>query len=170
VNDKKQMLTMLKEEFGRWEELLAGLTEAQITAPSLPASWSIKDVVAHLMAWQQVSITRLEAARRNQEPVFPGWLAGLDPESEKALDQFNGRIYETHRAQPWSRVYQDWRDGFLRFLKLAEEIPEDELLDREKYPWLKGYALLAVLQGCYEHHHDDHLQPLLAQPWLNPGP
>jgi len=29
MNDKKQILTMLKEEFNRWEELLASLSEEQ---------------------------------------------------------------------------------------------------------------------------------------------
>lgn len=164
MNEKRQILNKLKEEFNRWEELLASLSEEQITARHLPANWSIKDVVAHLRAWQQVSIARLEAAQLNQQPEFPDWLAGMDPESERHLDQINARIHETYREQPWSRVHQDWRDGYLRFLKLGEQIPEDELMDTEKYPWLKGYALYAVLQGSYEHHHIDHLGPVLA--WL----
>lgn len=164
MNEKKQILGMLKEEFERWEALLAGLSEEQITARQLPAGLSIKDVIGHLRAWQQVSIARLEAAQRNQEPVFPDWLAGLDAESEDELDQFNARIHETYREQPWSHVHQLWKDGYLRFLELGEAIPENELMDAEKYEWLKGYNLYAVLHGSYEHHHVDHLGPLLA--WI----
>jgi hypothetical protein len=168
MNDKKQILMMLKEEFHRWEELLASLSEEEIIAPHLSSNFSIKDVMAHLRAWQQVSIARLEAAQLNQEPMLPNWLAGLDPESEEDREQFNARIYETYRQQPWSQVHQEWREGFLRFLKLGEEISEIDLLDTAKYPWLKGYALFAVLQGSYEHHHDDHLEPLLV--WFHqPG-
>src|SRR4030067_519964 len=92
------------------EHLLASLSEEQITAPHLPSNLSIKDVMAHLRAWQQVSIARLEAAQLNKEPVFPNWLSGLDPESEEDRDRFNARIYETYRQQPWSRVHQDWSD------------------------------------------------------------
>ncbi|MDQ3461110.1 MAG: ClbS/DfsB family four-helix bundle protein [Deinococcota bacterium] len=164
MNDKQQILTTLRGEFNRWEGLLAGMSEEQITSSPLSNGWSIKDLMAHLMAWQQVSIARLEAAQLHKEPVFPTWLAGSDPESEEDKDQFNARIYETYRKQSLSRVHQDWRDGFLRFLSLGEEIPENDLLDAEKYPWLKGYTLFAVLQGSYEHHHEDHLVPLLA--WL----
>lgn len=164
MNDKKQILTVLKEEFNRWEELLAGMSEAQITAPHLPSDLSIKDVIAHLRAWQQVSIARLEAALLNREPEFPKWLAGLHPESEENRDQYNDWIYQTYREQPWSSVHQVWREGFLRFLELAEAIPEKDLLDVGRYPWLEGYALSAVLQGSYGHHHEDHLEPLLV--WL----
>jgi hypothetical protein len=164
MNDKTQIISMLREEFNRWEELLASLSEEQIKVPQLPSSLSIKDVIAHLRAWQQVSIARLEAAQLNKEPVFPNWLAGLDPESDEERDQFNAKIYESYHQHPWSRVHQDWKDGFLRFLELGETIAEKDLLDPEKYPWLKGYSLLVVLQGSYEHHHNDHLEPLLA--WL----
>jgi hypothetical protein len=165
MSEKQQILKLLSEEFDRWEAQLAGLSEAQITAPVLPPYLSIKDVIAHLMAWQQVSIARLEAAQANTAPVYPGWLGGLDPESEAEIDQFNARIYETYRSQSWVRVHQDWRAGFLRLLKLGEDITEKDLMDIEKYPWLKGFALFDVLQGSYEHHHIDHLEPLLT--WLS---
>jgi hypothetical protein len=38
VNDKQRILATLRAEFYRWEELLASLSEAQITAPLLPAN------------------------------------------------------------------------------------------------------------------------------------
>ncbi len=79
--DKSQFITALGEEFNRWEELLAGMSEEQITAPHLLSNLSIKDVIAHWRAWQQVSIARLEAALLNKEPEFPQWLGGLHPES-----------------------------------------------------------------------------------------
>jgi hypothetical protein len=82
MSDKQHIPTMLREEFQRWEELLASLSEEQITAPQLPADWSIKDVIAHLMAWQQRSIARLEAALLNRAPELPKWPAELDPEPE----------------------------------------------------------------------------------------
>jgi len=72
MNGKQQILTTLREDFSRWEELLASMSEEQITAPQLPSNLSIKDVIAHLRAWQQRSIARLEAAVLNRNPSFPG--------------------------------------------------------------------------------------------------
>ena len=37
---KQHILAALSEEFNHWEELLAGMSEAQITAPQLPSNWS----------------------------------------------------------------------------------------------------------------------------------
>src|SRR6266511_215426 len=99
MNDKEQVLRMLKEEFNRWEELLTGLNKEQINVPLTPSTFSIKDTLAHLRAWQQVSIARLEAAQLDKKPVFPDWSAGLDPDAEDA-DPLNASIYEIYHQQP----------------------------------------------------------------------
>ena len=165
MSEKHHILTALREEFSRWEGLLASLGEEQITAQQLPDNWSIKDVIAHLRAWQQRSIARLEAALHNREPQYPEWPAQFDPEEEGQPHDLNAWLYTTYRDQPWSSVHRDWREGFLRFLELGAAIPENDLLDAGKYTWLEGYALFAVLQGSYEHHreHAEYLEPVIAQ-------
>src|SRR5574341_466051 len=119
MDDKQQLLRTLREEFNRWEELVGGMNEEQITAPILPSNMSIKDVIGHLRSWQQVSIARLEAAQLNREPEYPQWLAGLHPESEDNRDKYNDWIYGIYRQQSWSSVHRVWSEGFLRFLELA---------------------------------------------------
>lgn len=162
MTDKAGLLGQLNEEFERWESLLARLNEQQRVAPELGGGWSVKDVLAHLMAWQQLSIARLEAARDDREPVLPDWTDGQDPEDYEQTDVFNGRIYDTYRDQPWAVVFLLWRDGFLRFMELGTAVPETDLFDTAKYPWLNGYALADVLEGSYGHHREEHREPLEA--------
>jgi hypothetical protein len=68
---KDHILAALQEQFDSWEELLADLNEEQITAPHFDLDWSIKDVIAHLWAWQQISIARMEAGLQDRKPEFP---------------------------------------------------------------------------------------------------
>lgn len=161
MDDKAQILVAIREVFRRWEELLAGLSEVQLTTPLHPSHLSIKDVMAHLRAWQQVSIARLEAAQQDREPEFPEWLSGGHPEAEGSLDTYNERIYLANRDLPWADVYHGWKAGFLRFLALAESIPDEDLLSIGRYAWLNEYPLSAVLLGSHGHHRE-HLEPLLA--------
>jgi hypothetical protein len=165
MNEKQHILTALREEFNQWEALLASLSEAQITDPQLPENWSIKDVIAHLRAWQQRSIARLEAALLNRAPEYPAWPAQFDPEAEGEPHDLNAWLYASDRDQPWSSVHRDWREGFVRFLELAQAIPEKDLLEAGRYAWLEGYALIAVLQGSYEHHreHAEWLEPVIER-------
>ena len=142
--------------------MLATLTEAQITTPRTPSALSIKDEMAHLWAWQQVSIARLEAALRGGEPELPTWFIELDSESEDPPDRTNAWIYETNRDQPWSSVHLVWRGGFLRFLELGAALPDESIMDPGRYSWLQGYPLYRVLEGSYEHHaeHLDEIETM----------
>ena len=163
MNMKEHILTALREQFDRWDTLLASLSQEQITTPLLPSEWSVKDEIAHLWAWQQRSIARMEAALFNREPEFPVWLAGIDPEVEDHTDQVNAWIFESYRNQPWLKVYRNWNEGFRRFLESGEGVSEMDLLDSGRYPWLKGYPLAYILLASY-HHHQEHYDILLA--WL----
>ncbi len=159
MSDKAAIITRLTAVLHRWDELLVGKTEEDIIAPVRPGEWSVKDTLAHLTAWQQVSIARLDAARTGTTPVYPEWVAGADPDSDHLLHEFNARIYESAHDKPWSAVHHDWKHGFIQFLELGQAIPERDMVDANKYPWLNGHALLAVLQGSLEHHRE-HLDAL----------
>jgi hypothetical protein len=163
MNMKDHILTALREQIIRWEELLDRLNSDQIGAPLSPSNWSIKDVLSHLSAWQQRSIARLEAALSDREPVFPKWPPELDPDLEVNTDQINAWIYETHRDEAWGTVRQSWKDGFSRLLVLSERISERELMDESRYTWMEMQPLALILIGTYDHHLE-HLDKLLA--WL----
>jgi hypothetical protein len=156
---KDHILAALSEQFERWEALLASLNEAQITAPDLPSGWSIKDVIAHLMAWQQRSIARVEAARLEQKPEFPVWLPGVDPEDYDNTNQINAWIDAAYRELPWPAVHLRWKEGFKRFLVAGAQISEKDLLDSSRYPWLDGYPLANIFLATYDHHQE-HIEKL----------
>jgi len=159
MNMKDHILAALREQFESWEELLANLSEKQIATPRFDLDWSIKDVMAHLWGWQQISIARMEVGLQNREPEFPKWVTELGKIWEEDANQTNARIYELNHEKSWAEIHQNWRSGFLRFLEIGEKIPERDLLDGDKYPWLKGYSLAFILVASYEHHQE-HLEKL----------
>ena len=163
MNLKGHILAALREQFDSWEELLASLSEEQVTTPHFDFDWSIKDVIAHLWAWQQISIARMEAGAHNREPEFPKWIVESIKNWEEDADQVNALTFERNHNKPWSEIYQNWRDGFLQFLELGDAISERNLLDTDRYTWLKGYSLAFILVASYDHHQE-HLEKLID--WL----
>lgn len=164
MQDKAEIIALLRAEFDRWETLLSSLTEAQIHTPLAPSHWTIKDLMAHLRAWQQRTVARMEAGLYDREPAFPAWPEDLDPNAED-VDQINAWIYDQHRDEAWAAVHQNWRETFQRVIELAEAVPENVLLEPGRYAWLWGKPLAFVLTATHEHHHIDHYEPLLA--WLH---
>jgi hypothetical protein len=159
MKEKDKIIQGIKDIYHRWEVLLASLDEEQIIRQDSLSEMSIKDVIVHLYTWQQLSIARLEAALSGSEPVDLGWPAGLDPESD--VDKINAWIYEENHHRPWQNIAVDWKEGYLRFIELAEEIPEKDLLAAGRYAWIGGHPLILVLQGSYEHHRE-HLEQLVG--------
>ena len=156
--DKEGVVSELTEMLDRWQGFLAGLSEEQATARGLPADLSIKDVVGHLRAWQQVSTARLEAAMEDRTPVLAGWPERLDVLDEEGdVDPTNASVHDTYRNLPWAQVHEMWSSGFHRFLELAEAIPESVLMEEGRYRWLSGHPLRLVLEGSLEHHQE-HLE------------
>ena len=84
----------------------------------------------------------------------------LGEDWEEDADRVNAFTFETHHEKSWSEIYQNWKNGFLRFLELGNEISEPNLLDVDRYVWLKGYSLAFILVASYDHHQE-HLEKLL---------
>lgn len=167
VNDKQQVLEIARAEFERWEAMLAGLSEAELMAKELDGGWSIKDMLAHLKGWQELSILRLEAGQYGVEPVRPNWPAEFDLETESNVDETNGWLVRVHQDWSWSGVYEVWRYGYLRFLALGEAIPEAQLLEKKQYDYAEeGYSLADSLIFSAAHHQE-HREALVA--WFAEG-
>jgi hypothetical protein len=164
MNMKEHILAALKEKFDSWEELLTGLSEEQIIVPHFDYDWSIKDVIAHLWAWQQISIARVEAGLWNQKPQLPDWIVESVENWEEDSDRVNALTFEKYHEKSWTEIHQNWQEGFLWFLELGNKISERDLLDGDKYPWLNGYSLAFILIASYDHHQE-HYEKLI--PYIN---
>ena len=163
MNMKAHILAALREQFSVWQEVLEKLDESQVSVPLAPSSWTIGDVVNHLWAWQQRTLARAEAALAGGEPRFPPWPDGMPGDTPESLNAINNWIYEKYRGQFWQTAYENWRSGFARLLEVMEGITERDLLDSDRYAWMKGYALADILLATYDHHQE-HLESLQA--WL----
>jgi hypothetical protein len=163
MNMKEHILAALQEQFERWEELLASLSEERINAPEFDLDWSIKDVMAHLWAWQQISIARLEAGMQDREPEYPRSIVDNIENWEGNASSVNTLTFESQHKKPWSEIHVNWRSGFLQFLELGSKLSERDLLDGDRYLWLNGYSLAFILVASYEHHQE-HFEKL--QTWL----
>lgn len=159
MDGKEQILNGLSLVFDAWVARLAELSEETITAPALPGQWSIKDVIAHLWSWQQVSVARMHAALTDAQPEFPAWWEKFGPDPEEDLEHTNAWLCEASRDKPWTQVYDEWSNQFRLYLELARQVPEEDLLALGRYTWMGNYALAASAMGSLEHH-EEHLESL----------
>jgi hypothetical protein len=77
---KIELLDWLQEEYRRWELLLDEIGPTRMDQPGVNGDWSMKDIVAHLTAWNRWLVVRLEGAGRGEPEPPPPWPAQIQTE------------------------------------------------------------------------------------------
>jgi len=80
------ILTRLQHQYEALAELTAGLTEQQLKQRINPDKWSAFENIAHLAAYQPMSLARLERIAAEDSPSFERYVAEKDPLFPQYLD------------------------------------------------------------------------------------
>ena len=66
---KDDLLTAIEKERGALETLLETLPDEQMTDPGVVGDWSVKDVLAHLVEWEQMVLGWHATGLRGDRPL-----------------------------------------------------------------------------------------------------
>jgi hypothetical protein len=119
---KKALLDAIGSERERLEETLIGLSEAQLIQPGVVGEWSIKDVLAHLAAWEQRLVHRV-----NGEPE-----RGID----LGTPAFNAQVYLENKSRALADVQSESQHSYAAVLALASGLSSAEVKR-----WWRAFAL-----------------------------
>ena len=113
------------------------------------ATWTRKDVLAHLEAWER-RVVRLLATLR----------AGDRPDGSIETDALNERFYRENRDRSLDDVRVGERDAYAALLTAIDGASDEELFDGNHFPWTDGDALADWFRGNSDEHYDEHLEQL----------
>ena len=154
--DKAELLAIIQDGYRQFEALLASLREEQMTIPGVNGSWSVKDNLAHLAAWQNYQAARQEGVLDGVEPPDPA--PGLETE-----DEINDYYYHRFKDLPLAEVLADFRDSYQRVLAATQALSWETL--NEPFPWYDNDAPMgAYTLGNTVGHYELHGE--LIQRWL----
>lgn len=162
--DKQQFLETMRSERQRWEAEFSGVGEERLCQPGAAGEWSVKDIIAHVTAYERGLVKWLEAAARGEALVF----SVLD---HSDVDYRNALIYAENRQRPLEDVLRESKRVFRRLLELIEGLPEEDLLEAERSEWFvrprwhtSKPLWMCVADDSYEHYKQ-HIPGLNA--WLS---
>jgi hypothetical protein len=152
LDSRAALLAAVRSLRNEVEQLVAATGDSPDAPPTNTDSWTFKDIIAHLTSWRLTTAARLEAALHGGEPAMP-WPAPLDEEND--LDEINRWFFETNRDKPLAAILHESRDTFDRVERAIAALPEHDLLEPGRFPWLWGYALgPTVIDGTRDHFHE----------------
>jgi hypothetical protein len=156
---KAGLIELIEQERAGWEALIVDVGEERMTQPGATDHWSFKDVAAHLAAWRNRGVLRLKAAKRGEKAAPPPW-AHL-PQTD---DDINAWIYQEYRDRPLADVLQESRDSLQQLEEAVQALSEEELFDKQRFPWFQGASLADTIMGNSMEHFADHEPTVRA--WL----
>jgi hypothetical protein len=154
--NKAELLERIHSSYAALEQTIGQLKLEQMTTP-IDGSWSAKDVLAHIAAWQQVML-QFHVGRQPFEQV-----TGLPdvPYGSTPVDQINEAFYARDKDLPLAAVLQTFRDGHQQLLATLDTISEADLLEHYTPPGRpSGGPLIDWVGGDSYDHYEEHRETL----------
>src|SRR5512142_1487199 len=118
---KASLMEDIRVQRRRLEKNLAGISPEELCQPII-GDWSAKDIMAHLIDWEQRFMGWYEAGQRGETPETPA--PGL---TWRQLDVLNQRIYEKHKDKSLAEIQARFAASYEMIVDLLESMPEEEL-------------------------------------------
>ncbi len=146
---KAGLLASIDHERAVLEQKVGGLSPAELLFPGSMGEWSVKDILQHLVDWEQRWMGWYAAGKRGEPVVTPepgyNW---------RQMGQLNEKYRLKHLARPLEQVLADFHASYRQIMHIVVGLPEDELLSLHLYDWTGKLPLIAWISGnTCEHYH-----------------
>jgi len=136
-----RLITLLHEMYDSQQAIVLTLDDEDRQAIGTFSSWSMKDTLAHIVAWTDVLNIRLDQLAHEETPV-----------DYEDIDQINAEFFYARSKLSWSAVLEASRKAYNGLVERIRSIPEKYLIDPERYAWLHGEPLWRrILTSAYVH-------------------
>jgi|SRR3989344_1871501 len=118
--DKQATIKRFKTEHEELKRLVLSLPEKLVFKPKTLGEWSIKDIIAHLAAWNWEAVAEIDRVLKNKAT----WPARY--KDKVGENEFNKKEVEKRKNISWPEVIKDWDDSFWIQIKRMEQLSETE--------------------------------------------
>lgn len=149
--DRRKTIVRFRKEHDKLKNLVQTLSEEQAVRPKTVDGWSIKDIIAHLAAWNWEAIDEVYRVLKN-EARWP-----FKYEDKAGEGEFNRKEVEKRADKTWKEVLQEWDNSFWAQIKLMEQISKDEWKHRSgNQRWSDGTPVTVYSLFAYEYEGEGH--------------
>jgi hypothetical protein len=147
---KVELLDEILRERRALDGTLALLSARQMTMAGVTrGGWSVKDVLAHLVEWQQMNLTWYAAGLKGERPAIPAPGFTL-----RELPRLNEMIYRKHHRRSLESVMRDYRSYHERVVGLIESLPDADLVTLQRFSWTgPSWTLSDYLRASTAAHY-----------------
>ena len=123
---KQQLLDKLEKAWADLKASYAGLSEAQMTAPGVTGTWSVKDILAHVTTWEEEALKYLPLLREGKTPPRYADLYG-------GLNAFNAQMSEKKRGLSLVEVLSQLDATHQQLVEYIQNAPDDLIATETRF-------------------------------------
>jgi hypothetical protein len=156
--NKAELLALVHHEYAALEQAIGKLSEAQLTKP-IDNSWSAKDILAHIAAWQQILLV-FHIARKPFERAAPGIAVSYETSD---VDTINEALHQRDRGRSLAAVLDTFRRSHQQILATIEGMGEADLFRPYTPPGRdpsSGGQLIDWIAGDTYEHYLEHRETI----------
>lgn len=157
---KKELLAAIENEYILLKEAIRNLDEKQMQTPGVCEKWSVKDLMAHLVAWKLMFLGWYRKGLRGENFKTPA-----DDLKWNQTPILNERIYQQWKDEPLEKILHDFDTTHLEMVKLANSLPEEQLFQKYLYPWMNTVYLARWIDAQTGMHY--RWARILIRKWKN---
>ncbi len=145
---KAQLLKDIIVERQRLEKTISALTYDDLIQVGVVGTWSVKDVLAHLTAWEKLFLDWYRAGVEGRPP-------SIKPvgRSRKAIDALNKTIFDHNQSRGLDDIAAVFHTSYSELMKVVALIPEEELFVPGRFDWTGSLTLADYLVGNTCNHY-----------------
>jgi DinB family protein len=160
---KADLLRRIRAGRAAFDAALAAIPPEIVERPVLDDGGSVKDLVAHVAAYEQWTAAQIAAANEGRQPTDLE-LYGVDdvPDDPEGwdLDRQNAAIRARHAGLSFPEALAFAERSFDRLLTALSTTPDDDLTRPGAQSWTGREAVIDLVPGQTYEHYADHLPPL----------
>jgi len=153
---KTELLERMRAGREEWDSLLAQIPDSARTEPTLAGGWSVKDLIAHVAAFENWTAAQIRAANEGRAPtdreLYGVEEVTVDPEGWD-LDRQNAAIYARYKEIPLADVMTFSSQAFADLITAVAGVSDEDFASSGAQTWTGDRTLLEIIpEQCYAHY------------------
>ena len=145
--DEKQMLIgQLDQAHATMQKILDEIEPHREIYPP----WTFKEILAHIIGWDEVSEMALRAHAKGEEAGTP---------AARGIDHYNVHSVSTRESLNYDQIVKEWNLAREQFKQAILELPEEKLPETMLFPWGQT-GTAAQIVGIMVHHEIEHAEEI----------
>jgi hypothetical protein len=142
---KKSLLEQIHTERGQLEKTITRISPQGMLLPGACGEWSVKDVLAHISAWERRMIRWSQSHLKHEMPEVPlPW----------DVDRMNADSHARDKDKPLADVLEEFQCSFQDSLELVESLSQAQLETVYSDTWPMDALWKGIAANMSWHYHE----------------